>query len=68
MARGRLKRRDWEAHLHHSELIVFKPDAKQYAEVAKIKVADTPTYAHPIVAGNRIFVKDQQSMTLLTLE
>jgi outer membrane protein assembly factor BamB len=51
-----------------SELVVFKPDAKDYAEVARIKVAETPTYATPVVAGNRIFVKDQESVALLTLE
>jgi len=51
-----------------SELVVFKPDAKEYAEVARIKVAETPTYATPVVAGNRVFVKDQEAVTLLTLE
>ena len=51
-----------------SELIAFKPNGKQYEEVAKIKVAASPTYAHPILAGNRVFVKDQDSVTLLTLE
>jgi outer membrane protein assembly factor BamB len=51
-----------------SELVVFKPDAKEYAEVARIKVSETPTYATPVVAGNRVFVKDQESVTLLTLE
>jgi hypothetical protein len=28
-------------------LIVFKPDGNQYAELAAIKVADTPTYGYP---------------------
>ena len=51
-----------------SQLIVFKPDGKKYAELAKIKVADTPTYAHPVVAGKRIFVKDQNTVAMLTLE
>ena len=51
-----------------SELIVFKPSDKQYEEVAKIKVADTPIYAHPVLAGNRIFVKDQETVTLWTIQ
>jgi outer membrane protein assembly factor BamB len=51
-----------------AELTVFKPSAKQYEEVAKIKLAETPTYAHPVLAGNRIFVKDQEAVTLLTLD
>jgi hypothetical protein len=51
-----------------SELIVFQPDAKAYTEVAKIKVAETRTDAHPVVAGNKIFIKDQDSLTLWTIE
>lgn len=51
-----------------SELIAFKPSANAYEEVARIKVSETATYAHPIIAGNRVFVKDQDALTLLTLE
>ena len=51
-----------------SQLIVFAPSEKQYTEQAKIKVADTPTYAYPVVSGNRVFVKDQESVTLWTVE
>jgi outer membrane protein assembly factor BamB len=51
-----------------SEMLVFKPSGKQYEELAKIKVAETPTYAYPVIAGNRIFVKDQDSVALLTVE
>ena len=50
------------------ELLVFKPSAEQYEQVAAIKVADTATYAHPVIAGNRIFVKDQEAVTLYTLQ
>lgn len=52
----------------NSELIAFKPSGKQYEELAKIKVADTPTYAHPLVAGNKVFVKDKETLTLWTIE
>ena len=51
-----------------SELIAFKPSGKEYAELARIKVADTPTYAHPVIAGKRIFVKDQESLAMWTIE
>jgi len=51
-----------------SELVVFKPDGEKYDEIAKYKVADTPTYAYPVIAGNRVFVKDQDSVTLWTIE
>jgi outer membrane protein assembly factor BamB len=51
-----------------SELIAFKPSDKSYDELAKIKVAETPTYAHPVIAGNRIFVKDQDTVAMWTIE
>jgi len=47
-----------------SELIAFQPTDKAYTEVARIKVADTPTYASPVPSGNRLFVKDQDAVTL----
>jgi outer membrane protein assembly factor BamB len=51
-----------------SNLIVFQPSDKEYTEVANIKVADTPTYAEPLLSGNRLFVEDQDSVALLTLD
>jgi len=51
-----------------SELIVFKASGKQYEELAQIKVAESSTYAHPLVAGNRIYVKDEDALTLWTIE
>ena len=52
----------------NSELIVFQPSREQYTELAKIKVADTPTYAHPVIAGNCIYVKDQETLAMLAIE
>ncbi|HEX8914513.1 MAG TPA: hypothetical protein VF796_19345, partial [Humisphaera sp.] len=51
-----------------SEMVVFKPGDKAYVEVAKLKVAATPTYAYPVMAGNKIIVKDQDSVSLLAVE
>jgi outer membrane protein assembly factor BamB len=51
-----------------SEMVVFQPDGKQYAEVAKIKVSATAIYAHPVLAGNRIFIKDADAVALLTVQ
>jgi len=51
-----------------SELIVFKSDGKEYSEVAKYKVSETPIYAHPVIAGNRIFIKDQETVAMWTVE
>ncbi len=47
---------------------MFKPDPKEYAEIARYKVASTPVYAHPVIAGNRVFVKDQDSLALWSIE
>ncbi len=49
-----------------SELIVFQAGDK-YTETAKIKVAESPTHAHPILSGKRVFVKDQDSVILWTI-
>ena len=51
-----------------SQLIVFQPDGKAFSEVARIKVADSPTHAYPVVSGNRIITKDKDSVTLWTVE
>ena len=50
-----------------AELLVFQPTEKAYTELARIKVAETPTYASPVPSGNRLFVKDQDSVTLWTV-
>jgi len=52
----------------NSELVAFKPDGKEYAEIAKYKVADTPTYAHPVLSGKRMFVKDRESLAMWVIE
>ena len=51
-----------------SQLVVFEPGDKEYKEVTKYKVADSATYAYPVVAGNRVFVKDRDSVILWTIE
>jgi outer membrane protein assembly factor BamB len=49
------------------DLIVFEPSDKEFKQLAKYKVG-TGTYAYPIVSGNRIFVKDKDSLILWTIE
>lgn len=49
-------------------LVAFKPSSKGYEEVARYKVADTPTWAYPIVAGNKVYVKDRESLILWAIE
>jgi outer membrane protein assembly factor BamB len=49
------------------KLIVFKPDSKAYSEVAIYKVSETPVYAFPVIAGNLIYIKDAESLTLFKI-
>jgi outer membrane protein assembly factor BamB len=51
-----------------SYLVAFKPGDKGFTEVAKYKIADSPTWAYPIIAGNRVFAKDKDSVTLWTID
>ncbi len=46
------------------KLTVFEPSEKEFKELASYKVAENETYAHPILAGAGIFVKDQDSVAL----
>jgi outer membrane protein assembly factor BamB len=50
------------------QLFVLQPTDKAYTEVASIKVADSATYAYPVVSGNRVFIRDHDSVALLTVE
>jgi outer membrane protein assembly factor BamB len=50
------------------QLVVFEPSDKEFKEVAKYKVADGGTYAYPVLSGNRVFIKDKDSLTLYTVE
>lgn len=51
-----------------SELIVFESSDKEFKQLAKYKVADSETYAYPVIAGNRVYVKGRETLTLWTIE
>lgn len=51
-----------------SELTVFEPSDREYKKVASYKVAQTDVYAHPVLAGNRLLVKDQESVALYIVQ
>jgi outer membrane protein assembly factor BamB len=50
-----------------STMIVLKPEPAAYTEVTRYKVSETPIYAFPVVAGDRIYIKDAESLTLYKL-
>jgi len=52
----------------NAELLAFKPDPTRFEVLARYKVADTPTWAHPAIVGRRILIKDQTSLALWAIE
>ena len=51
-----------------AELVLARSDPKQFEVVKKYSVADSPTWAHPIVIGKTVLVKDASSLSLLSIE
>jgi outer membrane protein assembly factor BamB len=51
-----------------SGLVVFSPSKTQYEQLAQFKVSENPIYAHPIPTGNKIIVKDSDTVTLWSVE
>lgn len=47
-----------------ANLIVFRPDASAYSEIAKYKVSDTPIYSYPVIAGDKIYIKDAENLMM----
>ena len=46
-----------------ADLRVIRDDAVEYNQVAHYPVANTPTWAHPVVLDGRILVKDEDSLS-----
>lgn len=51
-----------------ASLIVQPVNAKGYAPLAQYTVANSPTWAHPVVFGRRILVKDETNLTSLAIQ
>jgi outer membrane protein assembly factor BamB len=51
---------------NEARLYVLSPTAKEFAPIAEYSVADSPTWAHPLITGNRIYIKDENSLRLLS--
>ena len=48
-----------------AELIVARSAPKQFEVLKKYSVAESPTWAHPVVVGKRLLVKDASNLALL---
>jgi outer membrane protein assembly factor BamB len=51
-----------------SDLFAYKPSEKGYEEVARIKVGAGATFAYPVVDGNKIYVRDNATLSQFVLE
>ena len=51
-----------------SDLIAFKPSDKGYEELAKIKVGAGSTFAFPVVDGNKVYVRDNTTVSQFVIE
>jgi outer membrane protein assembly factor BamB len=43
-------------------LIILKPDPAGYSEIKKYKVSETAIYTYPVVAGDKIYIKDAETL------
>jgi hypothetical protein len=50
-----------------ANLIVLPADAKEFSPVIQYTVANSPTWAHPVVIGKRILIKDETTLVSLAL-
>jgi outer membrane protein assembly factor BamB len=51
-----------------SQLTIFEPSDKEYKQLASYKVAESDTYAYPIVSGKSVYIKDKDSVTLWSID
>ncbi len=47
----------------NGKMIVYEPNPEKYVQKAIYKIAETEVYAHPLVVGDKIFVKEQELLT-----
>jgi outer membrane protein assembly factor BamB len=53
---------------NEGNLIVVPVNAKEYAPSVQYTVASSPTWAHPVILGNRILIKDETTLRSLTAQ
>ena len=51
-----------------AELVVLEPSGTEFRKLASYKVAAAGTYAHPVAVGNKLYVQDQEAVTLWAIE
>lgn len=51
-----------------AELVVLAPDSKEKKELARIKLSASQTYSYPLASGERLFIKDRDSVALVSVK
>jgi outer membrane protein assembly factor BamB len=49
-------------------LLIVKPTATAYERIAEYNVSDTQTWAHPVLVGNRLLIRDRTTLRCLWIE
>ncbi|MFP6583959.1 MAG: PQQ-binding-like beta-propeller repeat protein [Candidatus Hydrogenedentota bacterium] len=44
-------------------LTIYEPSGTHYSRLAQYPISDSPTYAHPVVSGDRVYIQDQNTVT-----
>jgi outer membrane protein assembly factor BamB len=57
----------WMALEDDAELVVARPSASAFDVIQRYRVAESATWAQPVVSGNRVFIKDVSSVALWTV-
>ncbi len=47
----------------NGKIVVFDPNPQKFVQKATYKIADTDVYAHPLLTGDNIFIKDKEMLT-----
>ena len=50
-----------------AELVIARANPTSFDVIRRYTVADSDTWAHPLVDGNRIFIKDAETLRLWTV-
>jgi outer membrane protein assembly factor BamB len=53
---------------NNSELIVVKRSAKGFEPISRYTVAESPTWAHPVILGRQFLIKDATTLALWSVE
>jgi outer membrane protein assembly factor BamB len=58
----------WLVLTNKGQLLVVKPNGKEYEPIAEYKVSDKQTWAHPVFLGDRILIKDDTTLRSFRIE